>query len=159
MTLGPTQVLVVGFAEPQFSGEILEEFSRLEDSGIVRLIDVMLVARDEAGDLDTLELPEGSLHGMGEVAAALFAAPDDAPADATVAAGEEAAQGVWSLADAIAPGTLAAVALVEHVWAGPLQEAIARAGGQPLDETWLGAADRELLEALLTDEPGASTQQ
>ena len=146
MTLGPTQVLVVGFAEPQFSGEVLEEFSRLEDSGIVRLIDVMLVARDEAGDLDTLELPEGSLHGMGEVAAALFAAPDD-----VVEGGQETAADAWSLADAIAPGTLAAVALVEHVWAGALQEAIARAGGQPLDETWLGAADRELLEALLTE--------
>ena len=156
MTLGPTQVLVVGFAEPQFSGEVLEEFSRLEDSGIVRLIDVMLVARDEAGELDTLELPEGSLHGMGEIAAALFAAPEDA-AEATD--GQEPAEGSWSLADAIAPGTLAAVALVEHVGAGALQEAIARAGGQPLDETWLGAADRELLEALLTDEPGASTQQ
>ena len=154
MTLGPTQVLVVGFAEPQFSGEVLEEFSRLEDSGIVRLIDVMLVARDEAGELDTLELPEGSLHGMGEVAAALFAAPDDAAAE-----GQESAEDAWSLADAIAPGTLAAVALVEHVWAGALQEAIARAGGQPLDETWLGAADRELLEALLRDDPGASTQQ
>ena len=156
MTLGPTQVLVVGFAEPQFSGEVLEEFSRLEDSGIVRLIDVLLVARDEAGELDTLELPEGSLHGMGEIAAALFAAPEDA-AEATD--GREPTEGSWSLADAIAPGTLAAVALVEHVWAGALQEAIARAGGQPLDETWLGAADRELLEALLTDEPGASTQQ
>lgn len=141
MSLGPTQVLVVGFAEPQFSGEVLAELARLEDSGIVRLIDVMLVARDESGELDTLELSEGPLVGMGQVAAALFAAPEDSGDDMPV-------EGAWSLAEAIAPGSLAAVALIEHRWAGPLHDAIARAGGQPLDETWLGDTDRELLEAL-----------
>ena len=47
MTLGPVQVLVVGFAELRFSGEVLAELSRLEESGVVRLIDMVLVARDE----------------------------------------------------------------------------------------------------------------
>ena len=62
MTLGPTQVLVVGFAEPEFSGEVLEEFSRLEDSGIVRLIDAV-----PPGPADRGELAVGQPRHLGSV--------------------------------------------------------------------------------------------
>ena len=55
----------------------------------------------------------------------------------------------WSLGAAVPPGTTAAVALIEHLWAEPLTTAIARTGGRPLDETWLGPDDRRSLEALL----------
>ena len=138
MTLGPVQVLVVGFAEPRFSGEVLAELSRLEESGVVRLIDMVLVARDETGALETLDLPDSA---FGQVLAALFAEASDQP--------REAASGGWSLAESIPPGGTAAVALIEHRWAGPLRAAIAASGGQPLDETWLAPADLELLESLL----------
>ena len=47
------------------------------------------------------------------------------------------------------PGSTAAVALIEHLWAAPLTEALVRAGGRPLEETWLGPDDRGALEALL----------
>ena len=46
---GPVQVLVVGFEEPSFSGEVLAELSRLREAGVVRLVDVLLVRRDEDG--------------------------------------------------------------------------------------------------------------
>ena len=45
----------------------------------------------------------------------------------------------WSLADAVPPGGVAAVALIEHLWAEPLVAAIGRAGGRPLGEAWLPA--------------------
>ena len=45
----------------------------------------------------------------------------------------------WSLADAVPPGGVAAIALVEHLWAEPLVAAIGRAGGRPLGELWLPA--------------------
>jgi hypothetical protein len=57
----------------------------------------------------------------------------------------------WSLADAIPIGGTAAVALIEHTWAGPLSAAIQRAGGTLLEETWLAREDRELLEALIAE--------
>jgi hypothetical protein len=53
------------------------------------------------------------------------------------------------LADAIPPGTSAAVALIEHLWATPLREAIARAGGTALEETWLHGEDVERLEQFI----------
>ena len=58
-------------------------------------------------------------------------------------------QPAWSLADSMPVGSMAAVALIEHVWAGPLRDAIQRAGGVPLDETWLAPADLDALETLI----------
>ncbi len=58
--IGPVQVLVVGFDQPTFSGEVLAEFTRLREAGLVRLIDVLLVSRSEDGTLDTLEASEAA---------------------------------------------------------------------------------------------------
>ena len=70
--------------------------------------------------------------------------PRQATGDDTADAPDRVA---WSLADAVPPGTSAAVALLEHVWASPLRDAIRRANGVPLDETWLAAEDLERLAA------------
>ena len=60
----------------------------------------------------------------------------------------------WSLADAIPVGTSAAVALIEHLWATPLREAIDRTGGRALEETWLDREDVERLERLIATRGG-----
>jgi hypothetical protein len=49
-------------------------------------------------------------------------------------------------------GSTAAVALIEHIWAAPLSGAIQRAGGSPLEETWLAPQDIELLETLIASQ-------
>ena len=49
--MGPVQVLVVGFDRPSFSGEVLAELTRLREAGIVRLVDILLVARAEDGTM------------------------------------------------------------------------------------------------------------
>ena len=72
---------------------------------------------------------------MGTLVASVLGASD---AD-VASAGEPEEGSTWSLADAIPPGTSAAVALIEHLWATPLREAVARAGGTALEETWLHA--------------------
>jgi hypothetical protein len=155
--MGPVQVLVVGFDEPAFSGEVLAEFARLREAGIVRLVDVLLVRRAEDGTLETLGAPETVAADLGRLAAALLGSPDGDADDADVA--EAAANAdpigapVWSLADAVPPGSAAAVALIEHVWAGPLTTAIRRAGGRALEETWLAADDRTTLENLTAGRP------
>jgi Family of unknown function (DUF6325) len=145
---GPVQVLVVGFDRPTFSGEVLAEFTRLRDAGIVRLVDLLVVSRTEAGAFETLALPEGVEADFGELAASVLGQPEEsAEAEAEVPDVDSAA--TWSLADAIPVGSTAAVALIEHTWAAPLSAAIQRAGGTLLDETWLAREDRELLEALI----------
>jgi hypothetical protein len=141
--MGPVQVLVVGFDHPTFSGEVLAEFTRLRDAGIVRLVDLLLVSRTADGTLETLIAPDGVDAGLGGLAVALFAQRDSVGSDP--AAGAE----IWSLTDAIPVGTAAAVALIEHLWAGPLTAAIRRAGSSRSAETWLAPDDLDLLDALV----------
>ncbi len=145
---GPVQVLVVGFDQPKFSGEVLAEFVRLREAGIVRLVDLLLLSRTEDGRLETLEAPEADAADLGRLAAEVFGQPDGVLDGAVPAAAEIDTAAMWSLADAIPVGGTAAVALIEHVWAAPLSSAIQRAGGTLLEETWLAPEDRELLETL-----------
>jgi uncharacterized membrane protein len=145
--IGPVQVLVVGFDRPAFSGEILAEFSRLRQAGIVRLVDLLLVSRTEDGTVETLAAPAGAGAGLGGLAAALLGRADGEGEDE--AGFDTDGVSVWSLADAVPPGSVAAVALIEHVWAGPLNAAIQKAGGAPLEETWLAPDDLAALEALM----------
>lgn len=148
--IGPVQVLVVGLDRPTFSGEVLGELTRLQDAGIVRLVDLLLVSRAEDGTLDTVT----SEHIPAELGA-LAAAVLGAPGEAETPPAPEADEGpTWSLADAIPLGRTAAVALIEHTWAVPLRDAIARNGGRALDETWLASGDLERLDDLLTSRGG-----
>ena len=145
---GPVQVLVVGFDNPTFSGEVLTEFTRLRQAGIVRLIDLLIVSRTEDGTLETLEAPEAAAADLGGLAAGVLGQPEDGSPVQTDAADLDAAA-IWSLADAIPVGGTAAVALIEHVWAAPLSAAIQRAGGTLLEETWLARPEVELLDTLI----------
>jgi hypothetical protein len=143
---GPVQVLVVGFDRPVFSGEVLAEFTRLREAGIVRLVDLLLVSRAGDGTLETLTAPAGVDAGLGGLAVALLAHPDG---EAGESAADAAGGSVWSLADAVPAGSAAAVALIEHLWAGPLTAAIRRAGGTAFEETWLAPGDLDRLDALI----------
>lgn len=134
---GPVQVLVLGYDEPHFSGAALAEARRLEDAGLVRVVDVLAVRRDASGELDTLDL-DGAPDGA--VARALLEATTGEPAEAT-----------WSLTDTIPAGGTAVVVLLEHLWASALVAAISSSGGRPLDELWLGADDRATLDRLLAE--------
>lgn len=155
---GPVQVLVVGFEQPSFTGEVLAEFERLQEAGVVRLVDLLLVSRSQDGTIETLTADLGDPDAdLGGVAAALLGrpreeaavAPDDGEQPPAGDEAQDAEAATWSLADAVPPGSAAAVALIEHLWAGPLVEAIRRAGGEPLDETWLAPDDLETLAALI----------
>jgi hypothetical protein len=143
--MGPVQVLVVGFDRPAFSGEILAEFARLRQAGIVRLVDLLLVSRAGDGAVETLAAPADTDAGLGGLAAALLGQAEGEDETGVDTAGDS----VWSLADAVPPESVAAVALIEHIWAGPLNAAIQKAGGAPLEETWLAPDDLAVLEALM----------
>jgi hypothetical protein len=140
----PVQVLVVGFDAPTFSGEVLAELTRLREAGVVRLLDVLLVARDEDGSFHTLPPPAGADADVGRLAADVLGAPEGGGTPETVEGDS------WSLADVVPPGSTGAVALIEHTWAAPLVASIRGAGGRLLDEAWLAPGDIERLRSLTT---------
>jgi hypothetical protein len=162
--MGPVQVLVVGYEQPVFTGEVLAEMARLSDAGLVRLVDVLLVTRAADGTFETVDVADDDPealpvlpHGNGALAATLLGHSDETGDDREDARGDDSDTlhgPVWSLAGSVPAGTTAAVALIEHVWAAPLRDAIRRTGGVPLDEIWLAEADLQRLaghDAALSD--------
>lgn len=155
MEFGPVQLLVIGFEDGKFSGEILAELRRLREHDIVRLIDLMFVARGEDGEFEAVEhsdLPSDEAEAFGALAGALLGlgAAGEEGAEAGAVAGAEAVDergsvldpdDVWYLADEIPPGTSAGIALLEHRWAIPLRDAIERAGGHSLVDAWVHPSD------------------
>src|SRR2546428_5403457 len=58
MTLGPLEYLVVGFEGNQFTGQILSELRTARDKGIIRIIDLLLIMKDENGDITAMEMSD-----------------------------------------------------------------------------------------------------
>jgi Family of unknown function (DUF6325) len=136
MTLGPVQMLVVGFEDPQFKGEILAELTRLKEADIVRLLDVAVVKKNEDESVEILHASDlGDVEYGAAVGALIGIGVEDTP-DAPMDSKE-----VWYAADAIPPGTATAIALIEHRWAIPLRDTVTRAGGFVLADEWIHSED------------------
>ncbi|WP_022892580.1 DUF6325 family protein [Agromyces subbeticus] len=117
--LGPVDYLVVEFpaGEANFTGEIVRELVNLVDAGTIRVIDAMVLTKDENGALDAVELADaGDLGALVEIESQLaeLLAADD----------------VAHLANAMEPGSTAGVLVYENLWAAPFAAATRRAGGQ-----------------------------
>jgi hypothetical protein len=167
MELGPVQVVVVGFSDDGFAGGILPELRRLRSRGTVRLIDVLLVDKDDDGRLTAAavsDVASAEWSGYGEVVAALCGLGGDGEEGLSVGASAGAGDGghgsrtgePWAISDAIPAGTSAAVVLIEHCWAIPLRGAISGSGGFALEDTWVHPADLLAVGALMGGEVAAA---
>jgi len=154
LTLGPVQMLIVGFQGDNFDGSIMEELNRLKEHDIVRLVDLLFVKKNADGEIEVAQrsdLDAEEAQEFGAIVGALvgFGADDEEGAEfGAIAGAAELEDGhlfddaaVWYLGDAIPEGTAAAVALLEHRWAIPLRDKIAQAGGITLSDAWIHPAD------------------
>ena len=117
--LGPVDYLVVEFPadSKNFTGEIASELAALADVGLVRVLDLLILEKQEDGTVEALEIDD--LDQVDELVAleaqvAEILAEDD----------------VVHLAAAMEPGTVAGVVVWENTWAAPFASAVRRAGGQ-----------------------------
>ena len=118
MAVGPVEYLVVAFPGSTFNGAIVPELKKLVDGGIVRILDLTFVKRDEDGAVRLLELDT-----LG---------PDEAAAFADVegeVGGLLSDEDVALMAEEIPPGSSAALLVWENTWAGPITAAIRESGG------------------------------
>jgi hypothetical protein len=135
--MGPVQLLIVGFEDPDFRGEIAAELERLRELETIRVLDVIIVAKDEGAGMRVVEMAPGGADGGGELVMRLL---DGGDADLSHLDDADPEQ-LWNAADAIPAGAVAAVVLIEHQWAIPLRDAIQRAGGFPIADAWLAPED------------------
>ncbi len=114
---GPVDVVVLAAGETTLDGRVFAELERQAASGTIRVLDAMLLYKDEAGNRATLDL-------------------EDLPAEMKASVGfiETGTRGLFDSADAetlfegMVPGSAVCALAIEHVWAVRLVNAIHEAG-------------------------------
>src|SRR3954447_9433558 len=131
MAIGPVQLIVLGFNEPNFQGEVIAELERLRASDTIRVIDSIVVYKDATGELEVAHLSNlsqdeaielgtkiGALIGLGIEG-------EEGMEAGALAGAEAAADGVdffsdggaeWDVLSEIPNNTAAALILIEHHW-------------------------------------------
>jgi DNA-binding NarL/FixJ family response regulator len=147
----PLQVIALTFRPGADSeGAILAEVDRLQGRGVLRVLDLLFLAKGQDGTIERLEIGDeedfGSLLagvipvGDGDQAGSGQAGADPAgpePASRAAFAGDFGPADALALAQSLEPGTALAFLLVEHHWAAPLFDAISAAGGTLIGEGFL----------------------
>jgi uncharacterized protein DUF6325 len=117
--LGPVDYVVVEFpaGAKNFTGEMAAELLRLVDAGTIRVVDILILDKNEDGSVDATEFSDieqlGELQSIEAELAELLAAED-----------------VEHLAASMEPGSTAGVLIWENLWAAPFASAARRSGGQ-----------------------------
>lgn len=132
MPLGPVQLLVLAFEGGEFKGAIRHELERLRDADTINVLDAVFVAKEADGSMRTLEAGDGG----GQLLLRLLDGTDE-----ELDAGAVSEAQLIDAAGSIPPGSASALLLIEHVWALPLREAVAAAGGRTVAETFLAEED------------------
>ena len=169
MAIGPVQLIVLGFSHPEFHGEIKAELEKLRENNTVRVIDALAVHKDADGEIEVEHLSNltrdeaievgttiGALIGLGiegeegfEAGALAGAARAEEEGIHPFADAEE-----WDVLEEIPNDSAAALVLIEHHWAVPLRDAIARAGGFRIADGFISPLDLVEIGLMSAEEAG-----
>ncbi len=115
---GPIDFVLVGFEGNKFNGSILKELGAALDSGVIGLVALSFVAKDEAGAVTTLDIADLGKEYAFDFAQYLPAEPVPVDQD-----------DIAEVTDLLENNTAAGLLVIEHLWAKPLKKAIIDAGG------------------------------
>jgi hypothetical protein len=121
MSIGPVEILVISFPGNKFNGDVTPALAELVKSGQIKVIDLVFVAKDAAGDVVAVELSE-----LDEPTGAAFRPHVEEPS------GMLAEEDIEDLASDLAANSSAAILLFEHVWATRFRDAVVDSGGELL---------------------------
>ena len=166
MSIGPVQLLVLGFNHPDFHGEILAELERLRLSDTIRVIDALAVYKDAAGEIEIEHLSNMSTEEaieLGSKVGALIGLGIGGEDSALEGAEQGAAAGAngveifhdedaWDVLADIPNDSAAALLLIEHHWAVPLRDALARVGGYRVCDGFIWPFDLVAIGMLTAEE-------
>ena len=155
MAIGPVQLIVLGFEHPNFHGEVIEELEKLRETDTIRVIDSLAVHKDADGEIEVMHLSnltKDEAIELGSKVAALIGLGIEGEegmekgAEIGAEIGEEGIhafsdEDAWDVLEDIPNDSAAALLLIEHHWAVPLRDAIARAGGFRLADGFISPLD------------------
>ncbi|HXY92896.1 MAG TPA: DUF6325 family protein [Acidimicrobiia bacterium] len=119
--LGPVELLLVGFPENRFTGEIAPALAELVDEGLIAVVDLIFITKDDDGNIEGFELSgldadvREAFETIAQETTQLFSEED-----------------VEDLGVALDPGSSVAALIVEHRWAQRLAQAVRGANGELL---------------------------
>ncbi len=120
MTVGPIEIVVIGFESGTFTGEIVQELSALVDAGTISIVDGLFVRRTGEDELEFLELDQvaddSDVSRLADLADRIDGLVSDEDVD--------------ELAADLPVGGAAAILVFEHTWVKPLRDAVVAAGGE-----------------------------
>ena len=148
--LGPVDYLVVEFPGGEFKGEVLPELADLVQRGIVRVLDLVVIKKDDDGSFEAFEFGDPDAGPLGEIR--------ELETELAELLSEE---DVTAVAEALEPGSAAGLLVYENLWAAPFASAVRRAGGQLVAngripvQALLGVIEEELEQKeLISQEQG-----
>ncbi|MGB0111886.1 MAG: DUF6325 family protein [Ilumatobacteraceae bacterium] len=119
MSLGPIEVLVVGFPGNQFNGQIIPELEKLIEADTISIVDGLLVSKDGDGEVTFVEFEELGTNPDAARLAELMNQIESLISD----------EDVDELAATLEPSSSAAILVFEHTWSKPLRDAIVDSDG------------------------------
>ena len=114
---GPVDVLVLAAGEPRFNGSVLAELERQAESGTIKVLDAMILLKDEEGQcwaLDLEDLPPEEAKAVGFIDTGTRGVFDSEDAE--------------TLYEGMVPGSAVVALAIEHTWAVALVNALDQAG-------------------------------
>ena len=126
---GPIDFVLIEFSVDKVTGGAAQALLDLVDKGTIAVYDLMVVGKDHDGSTYAFDLAEGAdqLGGFAELA--------------WVRSGLLTEDDMRAAADAMRPGTLAALIVYENTWAIPFVAAARESGGELIAHTHIPAAD------------------
>ena len=116
---GPIDYIVVGFEGNNFKGEILDALADVTEKGIIDVLDLAVIVKDENGDVASMELADFDNDVIKAIAEAKGS-------DGELITDED----VEEIGSILENDTAAGLLIIEHLWAKPLKKAIIDAGGE-----------------------------
>jgi DNA-binding NarL/FixJ family response regulator len=138
----PLQLIALTFRlDADAESRLLAEVDRIEGRGVLRVLDMVFVAKGQDGTVEGLEVGDDEDFGSLLASISPFGAQNGSrPVAGNGAASEPAGSGVAAmqdLANSLEPGNAVAFLLVEHLWVGPLVDAVSAAGGALISDDFL----------------------
>ena len=142
LSVGPVQVLLLGFEHPHMHGRIRRALDELVTHDTIRIIDRALVRCDEDGRIGRIDPEDTELEEIGAIVDALIATDEPTWLEEQAERyGAPIPEGCWFVKEKIPPGAAAIVIVIEHRWARELQAAVVDAGGFHIADEWIHPVD------------------
>ena len=118
MSIGPVEYIAIAFPGNKFSGEIIPAIKELQDSGTIRVLDLVIITKDEDGNVAAIELADASPETQAVLGVLGIESKN--------LLGQEDFEDIGSALD---PNSTAALMIWENVWAAEFAKSLRNADG------------------------------